>query len=93
MHPREVGIYIQESRDVLQSHSLDEITQRGKKVSKTMWREGKGPEDAKRWGDQEIRRSARRGVSTGKCCRRAEGLRDDRDLYRSSVCTATDQKA
>lgn len=54
MHPREVGIYIQESRDVLQSHSLDEITQRGKKVSKTMWREGKGPEDAKRWGDQEI---------------------------------------
>lgn len=85
-----MGIYIQESRDVLQSHTLDEITQRRKKVSKTTWREGKGPEMQ---SGGEIRRSARRGVSTGKCCRRAEGLRDDRDLYRSSVCTATDQKA
>lgn len=54
--------------DILQSHSLDEVTERGRKVSEMRRTQGRGPEAAERWGDQESAGSVRRGVSTGKHC-------------------------
>ena len=65
-----LGLSIQESStdDVLQSHSLEEVTERGREVSGVRRTQGRGPETADRWGDRETVGSVRRRVSAGKHC-------------------------
>lgn len=64
------GLSIQESSpdNVLQSHNLKEVTERGREVSEVRRTQGRGPETADIWGDQETVGSMRRRVSTGKHC-------------------------